>query len=83
MSCSSCHRAFSPIDRETPRTTCGACHNGDRGGKFEAVLAADRPNCISCHVQHVEGRRSWGRSMLAAAAEEAPSRNAPADAPRR
>ena len=82
MSCSSCHRAFSPIDRETPRTTCGACHNGDRGGKFEAVLAADRPNCISCHVQHVEGRRSWGRSMLAAAAEEAPSRNAPADAPR-
>ena len=28
MSCSSCHKAFNPIDRDTPRTTCGTCHNG-------------------------------------------------------
>ncbi|HEX8191221.1 MAG TPA: FHA domain-containing protein [Pyrinomonadaceae bacterium] len=64
MSCSSCHNGFSPPDRETPRRTCAACHNGDRGGKFERVLAADRPNCISCHVQHPQARREWGRSLL-------------------
>jgi hypothetical protein len=29
MSCSSCHKFFAPInpDRQTPRTTCAACHN--------------------------------------------------------
>ncbi|PYS84451.1 MAG: hypothetical protein DMF67_05075 [Acidobacteria bacterium] len=66
LSCSSCHKFFSPVnvDRETPRATCGTCHNGDRGGKFENVLAADKPNCISCHVQHLEARREWGRALL-------------------
>jgi predicted component of type VI protein secretion system len=64
MSCSSCHKAFNPIDRETPRQTCAACHEGDRGGKFEKVLAAGRPNCISCHVQHPLARREWGRALL-------------------
>jgi hypothetical protein len=64
MSCSSCHKAFSPVDRETPRQTCAVCHNGDRGGKFEKTLAADRPNCISCHVQHLYARREWGRALL-------------------
>jgi FHA domain len=65
VSCSTCHQTFSPIDRETPRATCARCHNGDRGGKFERVLAADQPNCISCHVQHPQGRRSWGHTLLA------------------
>jgi hypothetical protein len=64
MSCSSCHKGFTPLDRETPRQTCANCHNGDRGGKFERVLAADRPNCISCHVQHPQARREWGRALL-------------------
>lgn len=65
MSCSSCHKSFgNPLDRETPRQTCVICHNGDRGGKFEKVLAADRPNCISCHVQHPQARREWGRALL-------------------
>ena len=64
MSCSSCHNTFDPPDRETPQRTCAACHNGDRGGKFERVLAADRPNCISCHVQHPQARREWGRALL-------------------
>jgi hypothetical protein len=64
MSCSSCHQSFAPIDRATPRTTCAACHDGDRGGKFERVLGADRPNCISCHVQHTRARREWGASLL-------------------
>jgi hypothetical protein len=65
VSCSTCHQSFSPIDRETPRTTCAACHNGDRGGKFERVLAPDKPNCISCHVQHPQSRREWGHRLLA------------------
>ena len=66
LSCSSCHKFFSPTgaDLATPRATCGACHDGDPGGKFERVLAADKPNCISCHVQHLEARREWGRALL-------------------
>ena len=64
ISCSSCHKNFNPIDRETPRQTCGVCHDGDRGGKFEKVLAPDRPNCVSCHVQHLHARREWGRALL-------------------
>jgi FHA domain/Class III cytochrome C family len=64
LSCSTCHKSFNPLDRETPRQTCGTCHNGDRGGKFEKILADDRPNCISCHVQHVEARREWGGALL-------------------
>ncbi|HEX8722405.1 MAG TPA: FHA domain-containing protein [Pyrinomonadaceae bacterium] len=64
VSCSTCHKNFSPIDRETPRRTCAACHGGDPGGKFERILAGDRPNCISCHVQHPLARREWGRSLL-------------------
>lgn len=53
LSCSSCHKGFNPLDRETPRTTCGACHNGLRDAETPRVLiASDRPNCISCHVQH-------------------------------
>jgi pSer/pThr/pTyr-binding forkhead associated (FHA) protein len=66
MSCSSCHQRFAPIDRATPRTTCAVCHNGDRGGKFEQLLGADKPNCISCHVQHTKARREWGASLLTA-----------------
>jgi pSer/pThr/pTyr-binding forkhead associated (FHA) protein len=64
MSCGSCHKGFAPVDRVTPRTTCAACHNGDRGGKFETLLGADKPNCISCHVQHTKARREWGASLL-------------------
>jgi hypothetical protein len=64
MSCSSCHNSTAPIDRNTPRTKCGTCHNGDRGGKFEKILGTDKPNCISCHVQHTKARREWGASLL-------------------
>ncbi|HYY99688.1 MAG TPA: cytochrome c3 family protein, partial [Pyrinomonadaceae bacterium] len=66
MSCSSCHQSFAPIDRATPRATCAACHDGDRGGKFERVLGADKPNCVSCHVEHTRARRVWGASLLTA-----------------
>jgi pSer/pThr/pTyr-binding forkhead associated (FHA) protein len=64
LGCGSCHTTHAPTDVETPRRTCGVCHNGDRGGRFEKVLAEDRPNCISCHVQHPESRRAWGGALL-------------------
>jgi pSer/pThr/pTyr-binding forkhead associated (FHA) protein len=66
LSCSSCHKSFNPIDRETPRTTCGGCHNGYIDPSTKRVLiAADKPNCISCHVQHVKSKKQWNRSLLA------------------
>jgi pSer/pThr/pTyr-binding forkhead associated (FHA) protein len=65
MSCSSCHKSFTPVDRETPRTTCGQCHNGRTDPSSKRVLiAADAPNCTSCHVQHVKDQRRWGTEML-------------------
>lgn len=81
MSCSSCHRSFGQkIDRDTPRQTCDKCHNGDPEGARAAVFTAaggeKKPNCISCHVQHVRGKRNWGSSLLAAA--EAPQPRADA-----
>src|ERR1041385_663113 len=53
LSCSSCHVNRDPIDLTTPRTTCAKCHNGQpdaRAGR--QVIASDKPNCNSCHVQH-------------------------------
>ena len=41
LSCNSCHNSFDPLDRETPRTTCAACH-----------VKNNQPDCTSCHVQH-------------------------------
>ncbi len=58
LSCSSCHKTFDPIDRETPRATCGTCHNGriekDSG---QVLVARDKPDCTSCHLEH---RRELG-----------------------
>ncbi len=68
LSCSSCHKTFNPIDRTTPRTTCGNCHNGRTElGTNRVLIANDKPNCTSCHVQHVKDKRHWSRSLLAAA----------------
>lgn len=70
LSCSSCHKTFNPIDRETPRTTCGSCHNGRQElGSKRVLIAADKPNCTSCHVQHVKDKRHWNPSLLAAAGQ--------------
>lgn len=67
LSCSSCHKSFNPIDRETPRTTCGSCHNGSVDPITKRVIIRqDQPNCISCHVQHVKDKRHWNPSLLAA-----------------
>lgn len=70
LSCSSCHKTFNPIDRETPRTTCAGCHNGRvETATNRIVIARDQPNCTSCHVQHIEDKRHWNPSLLAARAE--------------
>ena len=54
LSCSSCHTSFAPdVDRNTPRTTCAACH-----------VENGQPNCTSCHVQHIKDARRWSASML-------------------
>lgn len=66
LSCSSCHKSFDPIDRETPRTTCAACHNGKIEPETKRQLIAnDHPNCTSCHVQHTKDKRHWNPSLLA------------------
>jgi len=64
LSCSSCHKSFDPIDRDTPRTTCGLCHNGRLAGANQTLIEGNKPNCTSCHVQHVHDSRRWGTSLL-------------------
>jgi pSer/pThr/pTyr-binding forkhead associated (FHA) protein len=64
LSCSSCHKSFDPIDRDTPRQTCGTCHNG-RLLQDGQTVNRDAPNCTSCHVQHIKDSRRWGTSLLA------------------
>ncbi len=65
LSCSSCHQSFEPIDRETPRTTCAACHNGKtEPGTNRLLIAQDKPNCTSCHVEHPKDKRHWNPGLL-------------------
>jgi len=66
LSCSSCHTSFNPPDRTTPKTTCGGCHNGRvEQGSNRVLIAKDKPNCTSCHVQHVKDSKHWNPSLLA------------------
>jgi pSer/pThr/pTyr-binding forkhead associated (FHA) protein len=66
LSCSSCHKSSNPIDRETPRTTCGTCHNGRLElGTNRVLIGKDKPNCTSCHVQHVRDKRHWNPALMA------------------
>jgi hypothetical protein len=65
LSCSSCHNTRDPIDLVTPRTTCGKCHNGQTDPRVgRQVIAADKPNCTSCHIQHVMDKRHWNPALL-------------------
>jgi pSer/pThr/pTyr-binding forkhead associated (FHA) protein len=52
LSCNSCHGGFDPIDRATPKTTCAACHS----------TASGKPDCTSCHVQHIHDLRQRERA---------------------
>lgn len=67
LTCSSCHtRLGAALDRDTPRQTCAACHNGLTDAETgRALVATDAPNCISCHAQHPRTRRNWAGPMLA------------------
>jgi hypothetical protein len=67
MTCSSCHKSLgASLDRQTPRTTCAACHDGLKDeATGRAIIPADAPNCTSCHVQHADDPRRWGKSLLA------------------
>ena len=68
LSCSSCHKSFDPIDRATPRTTCGVCHNGlEQDGTNKVLIASSQPNCTSCHVQHIKDKRHWGDKFIVSA----------------
>jgi hypothetical protein len=62
LQCPSCHkRQGYDIDRDTPQQTCGKCHNGyidPRTG--QTLVALNRPNCVSCHVQHYYDSYRWG-----------------------
>jgi hypothetical protein len=53
LSCSSCHLSLNPIDRDTPKTACAACHGEN-----------EKANCTSCHVQHIRDVRRWATQML-------------------
>jgi len=65
LSCSSCHATRDPIDLTTPRTTCGKCHNGQPDARAgHQVIASDKPNCTSCHVQHNQDKRHWNPGLL-------------------
>jgi len=65
LSCSSCHATRDPIDLSTPRTTCAKCHNGQMDPRaLRQVVAADKPNCTSCHIQHRLDKRHWNPSLL-------------------
>jgi hypothetical protein len=68
LSCSSCHATRDPIDLATPRTTCAKCHNGQPDARAgHQVIASDKPNCTSCHVQHTGDRRHWNPGLLSSA----------------
>jgi hypothetical protein len=65
LSCSSCHNIRDPIDLVTPRTTCSKCHNGQTDPRVgKQVIASDKPNCTSCHAQHVLDQRHWSSGLI-------------------
>lgn len=70
VSCTSCHKSFNPIDRETPRQTCAKCHNGLTDYKTgKVIIDENRANCISCHVQHPYSQNRW-RDFLSTDAQK-------------
>lgn len=83
LSCSSCHKSWgAKLDRATPRDTCARCHDGRIDTQTRRpLIAADQPNCTSCHVQHVLDKRR-NPELLAPVAPRAQAANAPGAATR-
>jgi hypothetical protein len=70
VSCSTCHNSFDPVDRETPRQTCAACHTTPEGAKDRDMrFGVGSANCISCHVQHPYSAGRWNEFLTDAAIE--------------
>ena len=64
VSCSTCHKTFTPIDRVTPRATCAACHTSAEGSATrDARFAPGQVNCVSCHVQHPYSSTRWNEFL--------------------
>jgi pSer/pThr/pTyr-binding forkhead associated (FHA) protein len=63
LTCSSCHKAFKPLDVTTPRETCAACHTNKTGTGRDPRFAAGNVNCISCHVQHPYSATRWSEFL--------------------
>jgi hypothetical protein len=64
VSCSTCHKSFNPVDRETPRQTCAVCHTTPAGDENrDPRFVAGQVNCISCHVQHPYSEARWSEFL--------------------
>jgi pSer/pThr/pTyr-binding forkhead associated (FHA) protein len=64
VSCSTCHNRFDPIDRETPKQTCAACHTANPNPRTDGSASVVRSvNCISCHVQHPYSQKRWSEFL--------------------
>jgi len=64
VSCSTCHKSFTPIDRVTPKATCAACHTALQGSSVQDTrFTAGQVNCISCHVQHAYSATRWSEFL--------------------
>jgi hypothetical protein len=64
VSCSTCHKSFTPIDRATPRESCAVCHTSGQGSAaIDARFAGGDVNCISCHVQHPYSSTRWSEFL--------------------
>jgi pSer/pThr/pTyr-binding forkhead associated (FHA) protein len=71
VTCSTCHKSFDPIDRETPRQTCAVCHTGSSdAGTGRVVIESGRANCVSCHIQHPYDQNRWSGFLTGEAAAE-------------
>ena len=70
VTCSTCHKSFDPLDRDTPRETCAACHtnSGDVSAR-DARFTSGQANCISCHVQHPYSAGRWSEFLTTDALE--------------
>jgi hypothetical protein len=70
VSCSTCHSSFDPIDRATPRQTCGACHSTAAGVEArDTRFGVSGSNCVSCHTQHPYSSGRWSEFLTPDALE--------------
>jgi hypothetical protein len=68
LSCGSCHKTSymgANVDRTSPRTTCGRCHNAQTFENSSSPRAVETPSCTSCHVQHIKDKH-WASPLRVA-----------------